>query len=104
LRLVKKLNGQPPAGAIVPSVTSAWVAPNVIVQDPAPIADRVHFPAMVTGGTVAAGPVATGELSAAGRSVLQQPASSIEMERRSAIDAVRNAMRVRKMKGEPAYG
>jgi hypothetical protein len=46
---------------------------------------------MLTGGTVGAGPAAIGAFSAVGRSVLQQPASSVA-ETRSAIEAVRNAM------------
>ena len=47
---------------------------------------------MLTGGTVGAGPDATSALSAAGRSVLQQPASSSVEKRTIAIEAVLGAM------------
>src|SRR5580658_760526 len=49
LRLVKKLPGQPPAGATVPSTAPA-VLPSVITQAPPPVTASFHFPARSTGG------------------------------------------------------
>lgn len=51
----------------MPSVASGLLAPKVILQDVAPVADKLHRPAMFTGGGLAAGPagagLAAGELS-----------------------------------------
>src|ERR1700691_3897101 len=50
LRLVKKLPGQPPAGAIVPVLTVLGALPNVMTQALPAAADNFHFPARSTGG------------------------------------------------------
>src|ERR1700733_8638855 len=50
LRLVKKLPGQPPAGAIVPSAGAAGALPNVMTQLPPPASERFHLPVRSTGG------------------------------------------------------
>ena len=50
------MNGHPPAGAIVPSVALA-LAPKVMAQELAPVADSVHRPARLVGGAAGAPPV-----------------------------------------------
>src|SRR5579872_1440073 len=54
LRLVKKLPGQPPAGAIVPWA-AAGAAPNVMRQAPPLAAESFHLPATSTGGGAGGG-------------------------------------------------
>ena len=51
------MNGQPPAGAMVPSVAFA-VAPNVMAQELVPVDESVHRPARLRGGATAGEPLA----------------------------------------------
>src|SRR5262249_11175990 len=59
---------------MVPSAASGC-APNVMAQEPAPVADSVHLPARLTGGGAGTGPLGAAAVCTAARSLLQQPAS-----------------------------
>src|SRR5579859_5568364 len=75
---------------MVPSAACGW-APKVMAQEPAPGDDSVHLPARLVGGATPAGAAFIAVLSAAGRSVVQQPASRVaartrRVAKRMAID------------------
>src|SRR5580658_9480651 len=106
LRLVKKLPGQPPAGAIVPVLTVLGALPNVMTQAPPAAADNFHFPARSTGGGTGGGGGGDGSAAAAvgggaavvtsgppKREVLVQAASAASTSKSAAPLTARHGMR-----------